>query len=229
MSGTGPAIGPYQVLRRLGGGGMGEVFLAWDPRLEREVAVKRIRSETGADPERRARFRHEAKVTAALNHPAIVQVFDLITEEDDDHLVMEYVPGLSLHEVLRAGPLPNVPPPPPVDREGRLPQRRAIQSATPSIATSAAAPSEPAISRRAASAVMHHGRTCRARRRKTLPETLFRCWSAPSNARANPGSSASIRSWISSKVARSRSLNMAATSVAPTMPCCRSQVEGRSR
>jgi serine/threonine-protein kinase len=106
MSGTGPAIGPYQVLRRLGGGGMGEVFLAWDPRLEREVAVKRIRSETGADPERRARFRHEAKVTAALNHPAIVQVFDLITEGDDDHLVMEYVPGLSLHEVLRDGPLP---------------------------------------------------------------------------------------------------------------------------
>ena len=106
---TGSTIGPYRVDRRLGGGGMGEVFLAWDPRLEREVAVKRIRSrreETGSDPERRARFRHEARITAALNHPAIVQVFDLITEGDTDHLVMEYVPGLSLHQVLRQGPLP---------------------------------------------------------------------------------------------------------------------------
>ncbi|HET7040972.1 MAG TPA: serine/threonine-protein kinase, partial [Gemmatimonadales bacterium] len=73
------------------------------------MAVKRIRSrgeESGSDPERRARFRHEARITAALNHPAIVQVFDLITEGDSDHLVMEYVPGLSLHQVLRAGPLP---------------------------------------------------------------------------------------------------------------------------
>lgn len=106
---TGSTIGPYRVDRRLGGGGMGEVFLAWDPRLEREVAVKRIRAEktgTGTDPERRARFRHEARITAALNHPAIVQVFDLITEGDTDHLVMEYVPGLSLHQVLRQGPLP---------------------------------------------------------------------------------------------------------------------------
>ncbi|HEX3128196.1 MAG TPA: serine/threonine-protein kinase, partial [Thermoanaerobaculia bacterium] len=106
---TGSTIGPYRVDRRLGGGGMGEVFLAWDPRLEREVAVKRIRSrgeESGSDPERRARFRHEARITAALNHPAIVQVFDLIIEGDTDHLVMEYVPGLSLHQVLRQGPLP---------------------------------------------------------------------------------------------------------------------------
>lgn len=106
---TGSTIGPYRVGRRIGGGGMGEVFLAWDPRLEREVAVKRIRSrgeESGSDPERRARFRHEARITAALNHPAIVQVFDLITEGDADHLVMEFVPGLSLHDVLRQGPLP---------------------------------------------------------------------------------------------------------------------------
>jgi serine/threonine-protein kinase len=108
-SDTGSTIGPYRVDRRLGGGGMGEVFLAWDPRLEREVAVKRIRSGgTGSDSDsdRRTRFRHEARITAALNHPAIVQVFDLITEGDTDHLVMEYVPGLSLHQVLRSGPLP---------------------------------------------------------------------------------------------------------------------------
>ncbi|MFP5288622.1 MAG: serine/threonine-protein kinase, partial [Thermoanaerobaculia bacterium] len=99
-------IGPYRVLRRLGAGGMGEVFLAWDPRLEREVAIKRIRTGTGDDPERQERFRREARVTAGLNHPAIVQVFDVITKGDADHLVMEYVPGRSLHEMLEGGPLP---------------------------------------------------------------------------------------------------------------------------
>jgi serine/threonine-protein kinase len=99
-------LGPYRLLRRLGAGGMGEVFLAWDPRLEREVAIKRIRAGTGDDPDRRERFRREARVTAGLNHPAVVQVFDLITQGDADHLVMEYVPGRSLHEMLESGPLP---------------------------------------------------------------------------------------------------------------------------
>ncbi len=106
MSEPAATIGPYQVLRRLGAGGMGEVFLAWDPRLEREVAIKRIRAGTGEDPDRQERFRHEARVTAGLNHPAIVQVFDVITEGDADHLVMEYVPGESLRQMLQASPLP---------------------------------------------------------------------------------------------------------------------------
>jgi serine/threonine-protein kinase len=101
-----PAIGPYQVLRRLGGGGMGEVFLAHDPRLGRQVAIKRIRAEVGFDPSRRARFRREARLIAGLNHPAIVQVFDLWSEGDVDHIVMEYVPGASLRETLKEGPLP---------------------------------------------------------------------------------------------------------------------------
>ncbi|HVG06459.1 MAG TPA: protein kinase [Thermoanaerobaculia bacterium] len=106
MSEPAATIGPYRVLRRLGSGGMGEVFLAWDPRLEREVAIKRIRSGTGEDPDRQERFRREARVTAGLNHPAIVQVFDVITEGDADHLVMEYVPGESLRQMLAASPLP---------------------------------------------------------------------------------------------------------------------------
>lgn len=106
MSEPAATIGPYRVLRRVGAGGMGEVFLAWDPRLEREVAIKRIRAGTGDDPERQERFRREARVTAALNHPAVVQVFDVIAEGDCDHLVMEYVPGRSLHEMLEGGPLP---------------------------------------------------------------------------------------------------------------------------
>ena len=106
MSETAGTIGPYRLLRRLGVGGMGEVFLAWDPRLERQVAIKRIRAGTGDDPDRQERFRREARVTAGLNHPAVVQVFDVITEGDADHLVMEYVPGESLRQILEKGPLP---------------------------------------------------------------------------------------------------------------------------
>ncbi|HEX6898923.1 MAG TPA: protein kinase [Thermoanaerobaculia bacterium] len=99
-------IGPYQVLRRLGAGGMGEVFLAHDPRLERRVAIKRIRSESGSDPARRARFLREARVAASLSHPALVQVFDLLEEDGADNIVMEYVAGSTLFELLRRGPLP---------------------------------------------------------------------------------------------------------------------------
>jgi tetratricopeptide (TPR) repeat protein/tRNA A-37 threonylcarbamoyl transferase component Bud32 len=96
------------VIQRLGAGGMGEVFLAYDPRLDRQVAIKRIRPEAGLDAERRARLRREARVAAALAHPAIVQVFDLLTdvETDTDSIVMEYVPGTTLRQVLRQGPLP---------------------------------------------------------------------------------------------------------------------------
>jgi serine/threonine-protein kinase len=99
-----PFIGPYRVIRRLGAGGMGEVFLAHDPRLDRPVAIKRIRG--AGDPVRRARFLREARLTAALRHPAIVQVFDLVSEGGDDHIVMEHVAGTTLRERLRKeGPL----------------------------------------------------------------------------------------------------------------------------
>jgi predicted Zn-dependent protease len=99
-----PFIGPYRVIRRLGAGGMGEVFLAHDPRLDRPVAIKRIRG--AGDPARRARFLREARLTAALRHPAIVQVFDLVSEGGDDHIVMEHIAGPTLRERLREeGPL----------------------------------------------------------------------------------------------------------------------------
>lgn len=100
-------LGPYQVIRSLGVGGMGEVWLAYDPQLDRRVAIKRIRSDASPDEERRARFQREARVAAALNHPAIVQVHHLLTADDADHIVMEYVAGTSLRQHLEArGPLP---------------------------------------------------------------------------------------------------------------------------
>jgi serine/threonine-protein kinase len=98
-------IGPYRVLQRLGAGGMGEVFLAHDERLDRRVAVKRIRPDAKISPDQRERFRREARVAARLNHPAIVQVYDILAEGDVEHIVMEYVEGASLRDLASQGPL----------------------------------------------------------------------------------------------------------------------------
>ncbi|MES1211087.1 MAG: protein kinase, partial [Acidobacteriota bacterium] len=73
------SIGSYRVEKRLGQGGMGEVFLAFDDRLARRVAVKRIRS--GPELDRQSeRFRREARVAARLNHPAVVHIYDLVED-----------------------------------------------------------------------------------------------------------------------------------------------------
>ncbi|HKV10619.1 MAG TPA: protein kinase, partial [Thermoanaerobaculia bacterium] len=98
-------IGVYRVERQLGRGGMGEVFLAWDERLERRVAIKRIRRDSGLSPEQRERFRREARMAARLSHSAIVQIYDLVTEDDEDALVLEYVEGRTLAERLAEGRL----------------------------------------------------------------------------------------------------------------------------
>lgn len=98
-------IGRFRILRRLGAGGMGEVFLAHDPRLDRRVALKRVRLGAGASPEARERFRREARLAAALNHPAIVQIHELLEGEGGDTLVMEYVEGRTVAELLEHGPL----------------------------------------------------------------------------------------------------------------------------
>jgi serine/threonine-protein kinase len=96
-------IGVYRIESRLGHGGMGEVFLAWDERLERRVAVKRIRPDSGLSAEQRERFRREARLAARLSHPAIVQIYDLVTEGGDDAIVMEYVEGRTLAARLASG------------------------------------------------------------------------------------------------------------------------------
>ncbi|HVG62074.1 MAG TPA: protein kinase [Hyalangium sp.] len=99
-------IGAYRIERSLGRGGMGEVVLAWDERLERHVAIKRIRGDKPIDPRNRARFRREARAIARLSHPVIVQIFDLVETPDGECIVMEYVDGKSLDQVLAGPPLP---------------------------------------------------------------------------------------------------------------------------
>ena len=91
----------YRVIRRLGAGGMATVWLAEDERLGRQVAIKRLR--TDAPEESLARFRREARLGAALNHPNFVSVFDTVATEEGALIVMEYVPGESLEDIAKRG------------------------------------------------------------------------------------------------------------------------------
>ncbi len=93
-------LGRYRLERRLGAGGFGVVWLAWDEKLEREVAVKAIPRERGTGEERVER---EARAAARLSHPAIVAIYELAADSDDVYLVSELVRGRTLAELLRAG------------------------------------------------------------------------------------------------------------------------------
>lgn len=92
-------VGPYEVIGSLGKGGMGEVLLARDPRLGRQVAIKQIRS--GLRLEARRRFRREARLAASLHHAAIVAIYDFVEDDGQDFLVMELVNGPTLKDWLR--------------------------------------------------------------------------------------------------------------------------------
>ncbi len=107
----GTMVGPYLVLDRVGEGGMGEVFRARDPRLERDVAIKMLPDSFAADPERLARFDREAKTLASLNHPHIAQIFGVedLPGPTGSHLpalVMELVEGEDLSVRIARGPIP---------------------------------------------------------------------------------------------------------------------------
>jgi serine/threonine-protein kinase len=99
-------IGVYRVLGALGSGGMGTVVLAFDDRLQRQVAIKRIHAGRQINPLARERLRREAAAAATLNHPAVVQVHDILEDESGDAIVMEYVEGRTLAQMLARGPLP---------------------------------------------------------------------------------------------------------------------------
>ena len=92
----------YRLKEKLGSGGMADVYLADDLLLEREVAVKVLHPQYAADPAYIQRFRHEAQAAANLNHPNIVNIYDWGNEGDLYYIVMEYVEGRDLKEVLRS-------------------------------------------------------------------------------------------------------------------------------
>ncbi|MBQ0998002.1 Stk1 family PASTA domain-containing Ser/Thr kinase [Streptomyces sp. RK62] len=99
--------GRYELGQVLGRGGMAEVYLAHDTRLGRTVAVKTLRADLARDPSFQARFRREAQSAASLNHPAIVAVYDTGEDYIDNvsipYIVMEYVDGSTLRELLHSG------------------------------------------------------------------------------------------------------------------------------
>ncbi len=98
----GQTIGAYRLIAKLGEGGMAEVYKAYQPRLEREVALKFIRPELASDAEFRGRFEHEAQAIARLSHPNVVHVYDFGEEGNRYYLVMEYIPGQTLKERLES-------------------------------------------------------------------------------------------------------------------------------
>jgi TolB-like protein len=102
----GRSLGAYQVRSRLGSGGMGEVYLAHDTTLGRDVAIKRLPRAFTQDPDRLARFEREARVLAALNHPHIGAIYGVAETDAGRVLVLELVEGETLADRLTRGPLP---------------------------------------------------------------------------------------------------------------------------
>src|SRR6187402_661337 len=102
----GTRLGPYEILELAGAGGMGEVYRARDTRLRRTVAIKVASAEVHADPQVRARFQREARAIAALNHPHICAIHDVVSLEGFEIIVMEYLEGETLEQRLRRGPIP---------------------------------------------------------------------------------------------------------------------------
>jgi eukaryotic-like serine/threonine-protein kinase len=103
---AGTKLGPYEILRPLGAGGMGEVYLARDNKLGRDVAVKVLSGAFTQDPQRMARFEREAKVLASLNHPNIASIYGLDDSNNLQALILELVEGPTLAERIKQGAIP---------------------------------------------------------------------------------------------------------------------------
>jgi serine/threonine protein kinase len=102
----GMKLGAYELSGPIGAGGMGEVYRARDPRLKRDVAIKIVPAAFCSDPQRLRRFEQEAHAAAALNHPNILAVYDIGSENGTPYIVSELLEGETLRERLRSEPLP---------------------------------------------------------------------------------------------------------------------------
>ena len=101
----GHSLNHYRILKKIGVGGMGEVFLAEDTRLERNVALKILPENLAGDTDRMRRFVREAKATSALNHPNILTIYEIGESENTNYIAAEYIEGETLRECLRREPL----------------------------------------------------------------------------------------------------------------------------
>jgi tetratricopeptide (TPR) repeat protein len=100
-------LGPYRIIGPLGAGGMGEVYVGRDPSLGRTVAIKVLPQRFSSDRESLSRFTREARSASALNHPNIVTIYEVGSEDGTPYIVMEHIEGTDLRTMLRNGPLPN--------------------------------------------------------------------------------------------------------------------------
>ncbi len=102
----GRTLSHYEVLEKIGSGGMGEVFRARDTRLGRDVAIKVLSAEVASDANRLRRFEREARAASALNHPNIVHIYEIGDHEGTPFIAMEYIEGVTLRELISSGALP---------------------------------------------------------------------------------------------------------------------------
>src|SRR5881409_2136448 len=93
---SGARLGRYEIRSQLGAGGMGEVYLAQDTKLDRKVALKILPGEVASDHERMRRFTQEAKAAAALNHPNIAHIYEIGESQGTHFIAMEFVDGVTL-------------------------------------------------------------------------------------------------------------------------------------
>src|SRR5688572_23858744 len=107
MAAAADCIGPYRAIRQLGAGGMGEVFLAHDDELGRNIAIKLLPADLAADTEQLTRLRNEARSASSLNHPNIVTIYEIGRDDSARaFMAMEYVDGQTLRELMRGGAMP---------------------------------------------------------------------------------------------------------------------------
>ena len=102
---SGKAIGPYEIIRLLGSGGMGDIYLAEDKRLGRKVALKALPAHFTKDPERVSRFQLEAKAASALNHPNIITIYEIGQLDQLHYIVFEFIEGQTLRQRMTIAPL----------------------------------------------------------------------------------------------------------------------------
>ena len=102
----GARLGSYEILQRLGAGGMGEVYRAKDDRLDREVAIKTLAFDHSSHPEALSRFEQEARSASSLNHPNIVTIYELGHANGTHYIAMELVDGETVRSLLASGPIP---------------------------------------------------------------------------------------------------------------------------
>jgi predicted ATPase/serine/threonine protein kinase len=103
---SGARVGSYQIIELLGAGGMGEVYRAMDPRLDRELAIKVLSLALCSQPDALSRFEREARSASALNHPNIVTIYELGHVNDTRFIAMELVHGETVRAMLASGPIP---------------------------------------------------------------------------------------------------------------------------